>query len=145
VADICGEVTPSWRHSAASLTELAPQRRHIRIEPLSHQTTGWTGPRFGVIPESVDSIRQEVYDLPDQRLVISVALVRERAERLDLPMNDWEKKFAESVVQGYRTYGEISWKQRKHLRQILIKATEILAHRAEFDVEMNKAIEVADG
>jgi len=82
----------------------------------------------------------DVWKLTDQELVVAAALIHERSEPLEIPLTNWERTFAEGVVKGYRTYGHISWKQRRHLREIVEKSTKLLKHRADFDVALREAM-----
>lgn len=86
------------------------------------------------------TVSQEVWDLTDQELVVAACLIKDRSDALSLPLSNWESQFVVGVRDGYRTYGLISWKQRKHLRAIVDKARKLLKHRMDFDTTLKQAM-----
>ncbi len=63
--------------------------------------------------------KREIYELDDRQLVIAMALCGDRAAKLELPLTPWEQSFIRGVVERYKTSPDISWRQRRTMREII--------------------------
>jgi hypothetical protein len=82
-----------------------------------------------------------VYDLPDRQLVLATALLADRHVALQLPLTAWELSFIKTVSTRFALEPVVSWKQRRVLRDIVLKYSHLLEYRAEFNVELHAALE----
>lgn len=84
------------------------------------------------------SARSAIYALDDEALVEALAKVaREPTELTHL--GPWALDFAADLLERYRERGEISWRQRRCARRILIGVHEWLERSARMTARMRSA------
>lgn len=84
--------------------------------------------------------KSRIYDLSDRDLVIALYAVAQRAEALELPIDQWSIDFGKDLAEKFRERPSITWRQRRKARQILIDAAVVLDHRVLIDRELEDAL-----
>jgi len=90
-------------------------------------------------PDDLAISKEQVYELPDEQLVVAAHLIQLKDAELNLSLSPWEKQFCAGMIEHYREDARISWKQRKSLRGVLIRVADLLAHRAHVDGLLRRA------
>jgi hypothetical protein len=80
--------------------------------------------------------REEIYGLSDLDLVR--ALCTAAREAPSIFRTDWERGFARGTEESYVRNNSLTWKQRKCVRQILIRLVEETQRRAEVRAPVGK-------
>lgn len=82
------------------------------------------------LPNRPRSLRQDIYDLEDRDLTrgITKLLARPLATA---PLTEWEHSFCDGAARSWARYGELSWKQRRSARQLLLRVLSIAIRHAQ--------------
>jgi hypothetical protein len=89
------------------------------------------------------SYSDRIHELDDQRLAAAAAVLTQRSERLQLPMSPWESRNITGIVDAFRCFGALTFRQRKVLRLFVGQLTVVLEQRASFDKLLKEIFEQA--
>lgn len=92
--------------------------------------------RWADLDASTSSVRERIYALDDESLVVALAWLRRGPEEV-VHLTAWAASFADDLLEQWREHGKLSWRQRRCARQIVQREVERLERSARLAKAMN--------
>lgn len=85
--------------------------------------------RWVHLDASTTTVRERIYALDDESLVVALAWLRRGPEEV-VHLTAWAAGFADDLLEQWREHGQLSWRQRRCARQIVQREAERLDRSA---------------